>query len=48
MTKKSQMEETLQDFIRKWGVPCILMSDNAKSETRKKVKKILRKYIIKD
>ena len=48
MTTESQMEDTLQDFIRKWGAPDILMSDNAKSETGKKVKKILREYTIKD
>ena len=48
MTAESQMEDTLQDFIRKWGAPDILMSDNAKSETGKKVKEILREYTIKD
>ena len=39
---------TLQDMIRKWGAPYALLSDNAKSETGKEVKKILRKYNIKD
>ena len=41
MSTESQMEETLLDFIRKWGAPDIIMSDNARSETGKKVKKIL-------
>ena len=48
MSSESQFSETLQDFIRKWGAPDVLMSDNAKSETGKKVKKILREYCIKD
>ena len=47
MTTESYFTETLQDFIRKWGAPDILMSDNARSETSKTVKKILREYCIK-
>ena len=47
MTTESQFAETLQDFIRKWGAPDILMSDNAKSEISKTVKKILREYCVK-
>ena len=47
MATESQFAETLQDFIRKWGAPDILMSDNARSETSKTVKKILREYFIK-
>ena len=30
MQSESQMGETLQDFIRKWGAPHSLLSDNAK------------------
>ncbi len=48
MTTESQMAETLQDFIRKWGAPDALLSDNAKSEISKNVKRILREYGIKD
>ena len=42
MTTESQMAETLQDFIKKWGAPDTLMSDNAKAQTSKVVKQILR------
>ena len=48
MATESQMHETLQDFIRKWGAPDVLLSDNAKAETSKHVKRILREYNIKD
>ena len=47
MTTESQFADTLQDFIRKWGAPDILMSDNARSETSRTVKKILREYCVK-
>src|SRR5687768_12078810 len=48
MKRKSQMPETLQDFIRQWGAPTGLMSDNAKEEASKIVTNILRMYNIKD
>ncbi len=48
MTTESQMSETLQDFIRKWGAPDALLSDNAKAEMSKAVKKILCEYGIMD
>ncbi len=48
MHRESSMSDTLSDFIRKWGAPYALLSDNAKSETSKAVKEILRKYNIKD
>ena len=41
MSSKSHMPETLQDFIRKWGVPDALLSDNALEQTSKTVKRIL-------
>jgi hypothetical protein len=41
MKRKSQMSETLQDFIRTWGAPNALMSDNAQEETSKVVNDIL-------
>ena len=47
MPTESQMAETLQDFIKKWGAPDTLMSDNAKAQTSKVVKQILRDYGIK-
>jgi len=48
MKSENQMPETLQDFIRQWGAPSGLLSDNAKAETSKVVKDILRLYCIKD
>ena len=45
---ESQMGETLQDFIRKWGAPHFLLSDNTKSELSNTVLDILCKYNIKD
>ncbi len=48
MQKESSMSDTLNDFIRKWGAPYALLSDNAKSELSNAVKEILRKYNIKD
>ena len=44
MTTKSQMPETLQDFIRKWGAPDALLSDNAMEQSSRTVKRILREY----
>ena len=48
MTTESQMPDTLRDVIREYGAPIALFSDNAKSETSKAVKDILRMYNIKD
>jgi hypothetical protein len=48
MKRKSQMSETLQDFIRQWGAPNGLMSDSAQEETSKVVTNILCLYNIKD
>ena len=48
MTTESQMYKTLQDFIRKWGAPDALMSDNAKTQISQNVKRILREYGIKN
>ncbi len=48
MTTESQMSETLQDFIHKWGAPDALLSDNAKAEMSKAVKRILHEYGIMD
>ena len=44
MSTESQMGDTFQDFIRKWGAPDILLSDNAKAETSQHVKRILCEY----
>ena len=48
MKTESEMSSTLEDFIRQWGAPSALMSDNAKSETSHAVVDILRMYNIKD
>ena len=48
MKHESEMPETLLDYVREIGAPYSLLSDNAKSETSRKVKDILRKYCIKD
>ena len=48
MTTESQMPDTLRDVIREYGAPIALFSDNARSETSKAVKDILRMYNIKD
>ena len=48
MKSETQMPETLQDFIRQFGAPTGLYSDNAKVETGKAIKEILRHYAIKD
>ena len=42
------MSDTLQDFIRKWGAPDALLSDNAKTQISQNVKRILREYGIKN
>ena len=46
LTSESYLSESVQDFIRKWGAPNCLFSDNAKSEIGRAVKEILRKYNI--
>ena len=48
MKTENEMKDTLQDFIRKWGAPHSLLSDNAQSEIGHAVKEILRAYNIKD
>ena len=48
MKTESQMPDTLLDLIREYGAPTALFSDNAKSETSKAVKDILRQYNIHD
>ena len=48
MTTENQMPETLQDFIRKWGAPTGLFSDNSKTQTGREVHTILRQYNIRD
>jgi hypothetical protein len=48
MRSENQMPETLEDFVREVGAPKGLLSDNAKSETSKEVKRIQRKYTIQD
>ena len=48
MKTDGQMPDTLEDFIRKWGAPEGLFSDNAKAETSHRVKDILRQYNIAD
>ena len=48
MKSENEMKDTLQDFIRKWGAPHSLLSNNAKSEIGNAVREILRAYNIKD
>ena len=48
MKTESEMKDTLQDLIRKWGARHSLLSDNAKSEVSQTVKDILQVYNIKD
>ena len=48
MKSENQMVETFQDFIRQYGAPTGLFSDNAKSKTGKAIKDIQRHYAIKD
>lgn len=47
LTNEGYLSESVEDFIRKWGAPNCLFSDNAKSEVGRAVKAILRKYNIK-
>ena len=46
MSAKSDFPEALREFIRKWGAPNKVMSDNAWEQTSKKVLEILRNYNI--
>ncbi|MGH3053882.1 MAG: chromo domain-containing protein, partial [Gaiellaceae bacterium] len=48
MRTESQMSSTLQDFIRQWGAPDELFSDNALAQTQNTVNDILRMYNIKN
>jgi hypothetical protein len=44
MSRESEMPSTLLDFIRQWGAPNGLFSDNAKVQIGKTVQSILRMY----
>ena len=44
MVSDQQVSKTLLDFIRSYGAPNTLFSDNAKSETSKAIQDILRHY----
>ena len=48
MQKESEMPSTLLDFIRKFGAPTGLFSDNAKVQVGNTVKSILRMYATDD
>ncbi len=48
MTEETQVPGTFEDFIRDAGAPKKLVSDNAKSETGKRMKDLLRLYCVKD
>ena len=48
MKTDHEMSRTFEDFIRTYGAPNALFSDNAKSQIGKAVKEILRMYAIKD
>ena len=48
MSTESEVPETLENFIRKWGAMKCLFSDNAKSETSNAVKQLQRMYCIDD
>jgi hypothetical protein len=48
MRTEKEMPATLLDFIRKWGAPNGLFSDNAKVQIGKTVQSILRMYCIDD
>ena len=47
MVSEKQVPQTLQDFIRNYGAPNALFSDNAKSEISKAVQDILRHFALK-
>jgi hypothetical protein len=48
MQREGNISGTLEDFIRKYGAPNSLFSDNAKSQIGKAVREILRMYAIQD
>jgi hypothetical protein len=48
MTTEKNMHHTLEDFIRQYGAPHTLFSDNAKTQIGKAVQDILRIYAIND
>ena len=48
MKTDHEMAHTLEDFIRTYGAPNALFSDNAKAQIGKTVRHILRMYAIKD
>jgi hypothetical protein len=48
MKTGDEMAGTLEDFIRSFGAPNALFSDNAKNQIGKAVREILRMYAIKD
>ena len=48
MRRENDIAGTLEDFIRHYGAPNALFSDNAKSQIGRAVQEILRMYAIKD
>ena len=48
MTTESEYINSLQDFIRHWGIPHTIRRDNAKSETSEKVQNLHRELVIDD
>jgi hypothetical protein len=48
MQREGNISGTLEDFIRQYGAPNSLFSDNAKSQIGKAVREILHIYAIKD
>ena len=48
MKSESEMSNTLEDFIRQYGAPNGIFSDNAKAQVGRAVQEILRMYAIKD
>jgi hypothetical protein len=48
MKTDHEMANTLEDFIRRYGAPNVLFSDNARAQIGRTVREILRMYAIKD
>jgi hypothetical protein len=48
MPSENNIDGTLEDFIRHYGAPNALFSDNSKAQTGRAVQDILRMYGIKD
>jgi hypothetical protein len=48
MRREGNIFGTLEDFVRQFGAPLSLLSDNAKSQIGKAVREIIRMYAIKD